>query len=156
MVTFTFHSSSGIVTIFIHLDCYTVRHVTARRKTSPISATRISTLSYTALSGLHWKPDCFVPPERKTAAPVSALLRLPLRGIPGYSLFSKGVCCSGGKRCTFDLHPSGTAAHFLPSGIPEHSRVCSAGHCHGYPHGFSPMQAFRPLPQPEASVSQSG
>ena len=112
---------------------------------SPLSATRISALSYTALSGLHWKPDCFVPPERKTAASVSALLRLPLRGIPGYSLFSKGVCCSGGKRCTFDLHPSGTAAHFLPSGIPEHSRVCSAGHCHGYPHGFSPMQAFRLL-----------
>ena len=45
---------------------------------------------------------------------------------------------------------------FSLAGIPEHSHVCSTGHCHEYPHGFSPMQAFRPLPQPEASVSQSG
>ena len=44
---------------------------------------------------------------------------------------------------------------FCHYGIPERSRVRSTGHCHGYPHGFSPMQAFRLLPQPKASVSQS-
>ena len=44
----------------------------------------------------------------------SAILWTPLHGIPGYSLFSKGVYCSGGICCTFFLHPSGTATHFLP------------------------------------------
>ena len=92
--------------------------MTDRRKLS-ISATRISVLSCTALSGLHWKPDYPVLPEKERFCGIelhlvlpSTILRAPPRGIPGYSLFSKVVYYSGGKHCTFDLHPSGTTTHY--------------------------------------------
>ena len=110
LVTPTFHSSSGKKT--------TTENIHKRDRPQAvfsISATRISALSYTAFSGLHWKPDWFVLPGMEELCGSTSLScschTAASRVIP---FFRKGVYCSGGTRRTFDLHPSGTAPHFLP------------------------------------------
>ena len=126
--------------------------MTDRRKLS-ISATRISVLSYTALSGLHWKPDYPVLPEKERfcgiLASVRPLLPLSCGHHPAAFLvipfFRRSYIIPTANTVLLICIPPAQQRIISHTGIPEHSHVCSTGHCHEYPHGFSPMQAFRLL-----------
>ena len=87
---------------------------------------------------------------------ITSLLRAPPRGIPGYSLLSGGRLLAGDRHCALICVPPArhrilclSAFRYMLTHIPQGTGT-------GYPRRFSPMQAFRQLPLPKASASQSG
>ena len=128
----------------------------AGRRAIPFSATQVSLLSYTPLSGLHWKPACQSSRKRHNLLTVCALLRAPPRGIPGYSLLSGGRQLTGDKGCALVCVPPARHCIFCLSAFRRPlARVPQGTHA-GYPRPFPPMRAFRQLPLPKAGASQNG
>ena len=161
LVTFTFHSSSGknwfsyfIVPArqpaeyfhFLLLGsalCLirSFRTLTGNRIVSSSRKRRGSA----APPGVQWHPLVF--PPLSCGCQTTAFRVIPF--------FRRSSIAPAANAVLLTCIPPAQQRIFCHYGIPEHSRVRSAGYCHGYPHGFSPMQAFRLLPQPKASVSQS-
>ena len=120
------------------------------------SATGVSLLSYTPLSGLHWKP------ARQSSRKGLKLVfgRSPAGTAPRhFGLFPPfgRASIDRRQRLRFGLRSSGTALHFLlfrafrwPLARPLQGTGA------GYPRRFSPMRAFRQLHLPKADASQNG
>ena len=122
----------------------------------PLCAARVSSPSYTPLSGLHWKPARQSSRNGPRAHHAAALLRAPPRGITGYSLLSGGRQLTGGRDCALVRVPPARHCIFCLSAFRRPLARVSQGTHAGYPLRFSPMRTFRHLPMPKADASQNG
>ena len=86
----------------------------------------------------------------------TTLLRIPLRGISGYSLLSGGRLLTGDRGCALVRVPPAQLCIFcLPTFRRPLTRV-PQGTDSRYPRCFSPMRTFRRLPPPKVCASQNG